>query len=123
MSPETPVPHLVAWLAGDTLAAQFTGEALVLGEGAAHSLAAEFDLLTPGPGQRRVRLDFGNVRLVSSSFLGLVLRLHCRLQVAGVRLTVCNLAPEVYRVFERIKLTALLDVRRAGPWGGPPEAD
>jgi anti-sigma B factor antagonist len=112
---QAPAPHLVAWLTGNTLTVQFTGDEVSLNEEALRPLAEEFAMLTPGRGQRKVLLDFGNVRFVSSPLLDVLLRLHRRLWAAGVRLSVCNTPPDVYEVFETTGLTVLLDVRRGGP--------
>jgi anti-anti-sigma factor len=57
-------------------------------------------------------LDFGNVAYLSSSALGLLLRLRKALHARGGRLTLCNLAPQVYEVFEVTKLHTLFDIRQ-----------
>jgi anti-anti-sigma regulatory factor len=62
-------------------------------------------------GQQDLELDFGGVAFVTGSGLGRLVALHKSLRDAGCRLTVSNVAPQVYEVFEAARLTGLLDVR------------
>jgi anti-sigma B factor antagonist len=61
--------------------------------------------------QGPVILDMGNVVALSSVALGALVKLHRRLKALGRRLTLCNLSPEVYEVFEVTRLDTLLDIR------------
>jgi anti-anti-sigma factor len=68
-------------------------------------------LLDDGGGHR-LCLDFSAVEYISSLGLAKVVALHKRLRAAGGHLTLRNLDPLVYEVFEITHLTKLLDVRR-----------
>jgi serine/threonine-protein kinase RsbW len=59
----------------------------------------------------RLLLDFGNVAYLSSSALGLLLRLRKALHARGGWLTLCHLGPQVYEVFEVTKLHTLFDIQ------------
>lgn len=57
-------------------------------------------------GVRQLNLDFRDVKFVSGQGLGKLTRLHRKLD-----LTLCNVCPHVYEVFEITRLTGILDVR------------
>jgi anti-sigma B factor antagonist len=59
-------------------------------------------------GRRRLVVDFGDVRRVSSSLLGRLVALHRRLLALEGHLALCNLVPEVRRVFDLCQLPRLL---------------
>jgi hypothetical protein len=61
----------------------------------------------PGSGPQELELDFGAVTFVTGSGLGRLLALRA----AGYRLTVTNVSPQVYEVFQAAQLTGVLDVR------------
>jgi anti-sigma B factor antagonist len=110
--------RLVVQTAGDTTVVRFTGHQVFLDEEAVRLLSEQFLALAEGPIQDTLFLDFSSVAYVSSLMLGTLIRLHRKLQEAGRRLTLGNLRPEVYEVFEVTRLTVLLDVRRGGPQAG-----
>src|ERR671923_1144530 len=51
-------------------------------------------------GRRKLLLNFGNVEYLSSAALGKLVALNKKLQAAGGRLILCNIAPQIYEVFE-----------------------
>jgi anti-anti-sigma factor len=63
--------------------------------------------------QEHLILDFRNVLSISSAGLGALVSLHKQARVAGKRLTIREVARQVYEPFEITKLTKLLDIRRA----------
>jgi anti-sigma B factor antagonist len=64
--------------------------------------------LVEDEGHRLLVLDFGCVGRVSSSLLGQIVALHRRLLTLQGRLALCNLVPEVRRVFDLCQLPRLL---------------
>ena len=64
----------------------------------------------------RLVVDFGNVSYLTSTALGLLLRLRQALSAWGGRLTLCQLHPRLYEVFEVTKLHTLFDIQ--GEAGG-----
>ncbi len=70
-------------------------------------------LVAEGDG-RNIRLDCGAVKIVTAAGLGMLVAVHRRLREWGGRLTVCDLPPLVYEVFEVAQLTKVLDVRLKG---------
>ena len=69
--------------------------------------------LPEGPGRHRVMLDLGGVRIPTAGGLGALVTLHQRLRAGGGTLTLLNVRPWVYEVFELMRLTEVLDVRAA----------
>jgi anti-anti-sigma factor len=59
---------------------------------------------------KRLVLNFENVRFMSSAFLGLLVKVHKRLIEAGGRLQLYNLDPKIHKVFEITKLTRVFDI-------------
>lgn len=61
---------------------------------------------------KRLLLNFENVRFMSSAFLGLLVKVHKRVIEAGGRLQLCNLDPKIHKVFEITRLTKVLEILR-----------
>jgi anti-anti-sigma factor len=61
----------------------------------------------------RLELDLGNVRYLCVTCLGKLVALDRRLRAGGGRLTLLDVAPAVYEVFEVTHLTAVLDLHEA----------
>jgi anti-anti-sigma factor len=59
---------------------------------------------------KRLVLNFENVRFMSSAFLGLLVKVHKRVIEAGGRLQLYNLDPKIYKVFQITKLTTIFDI-------------
>lgn len=55
-------------------------------------------------------LDFSNVRFMSSAFLGLLVKIHKRVCERDGRLTLKNIDPNIYKVFEITQLTKIFDI-------------
>jgi anti-anti-sigma factor len=107
--------RLVVQATGDTTVVRFTGDKVFLDEEAARFLSEQLVALADGSIQDTLFLDFASVEYLSSLMLGTLLRLHRKLKEAGRQLTLGNLRPDVYEVFEVTRLTLLLDVRRGSP--------
>lgn len=60
--------------------------------------------------EKRLILNFENVRFMSSAFLGLLVKVHKRVLEAGGRLQLYNLDPKIYKVFEITQLTQIFDI-------------
>ena len=55
-------------------------------------------------GLKKILLNFSNVEYLSSAALGKLITLNKKLQTSGGRLILCNIAPQIYEVFEITKL-------------------
>lgn len=60
--------------------------------------------------EKRLILNFENVRFMSSAFLGLLVKVHKRVIEAGGRLQLYNLDPKICKVFEITQLTKIFDI-------------
>jgi anti-sigma B factor antagonist len=68
---------------------------------------------------RHLLLDFAHVRGLYSVEIGTLITLHKRLQAAGGRLTLFGVGPDLYEVFQVLRLQTYLEIRRAGSDVGP----
>jgi anti-sigma B factor antagonist len=55
-------------------------------------------------------LDFSNVQFMSSAFLSLLVKIHKRICERGGKLELCNIKPEIYKVFEITQLNKVFTI-------------
>ncbi|MBM4029245.1 MAG: STAS domain-containing protein [Planctomycetes bacterium] len=60
--------------------------------------------------QKRFVLNFQNVRFMSSSFLGLLVKVHKRVVELGGHLQLVSLDPKIHKVFEITHLVKVFDI-------------
>ncbi len=60
--------------------------------------------------QKRLVLNFQNVKFMSSSFLGLLVKIHKRVVEMGGHLQLFNLDPKIHKVFEITQLVKVFDI-------------
>jgi len=60
--------------------------------------------------RQNITLDFVNVHIMSSAFLGLLVKLQARVCEKGGHLTLKNIAPSIRKVFEITQLTKVFDI-------------
>src|SRR5262249_11144663 len=58
--------------------------------------------------RKKILLNLGNVEYLSSAVFGLFITLNEKVNAGGGRLTLCNLDPHLYEVFQIAKLDKLL---------------
>ena len=61
-------------------------------------------------GRANVLLNFGGVLYVSSAVLGKLVKLYQKIMTVGGRLSLCNVDPRIYEVFELTKLDRILKI-------------
>jgi anti-anti-sigma factor len=59
---------------------------------------------------KRLVLNFQNVKFMSSSFLGLLVKVHKRVIEMDGRLQLFNLDPKIHKVFEITQLVKVFDI-------------
>ena len=59
---------------------------------------------------KQLVLNFQNVRFMSSSFLGLLVKVHKRVVELGGHLQLFNLDPKIHKVFEITQLVKVFDI-------------
>ncbi len=57
-------------------------------------------------------LDFSNVRFLSSSVLGLLIRISKKIYERNGRLALCNIDSKIYEVFKITRLTKIFDIHK-----------
>ena len=60
--------------------------------------------------EKRLVLNFQNVKFMSSSFLGLLVKVHKRVIETDGRLQLFNLDPKIHKVFEITQLVKVFDI-------------
>jgi len=68
-----------------------------------------FDLVD-NQGKKKILLNFGNVEFLSSAALGKLITMNKKVQQAGGKLVMCNIAREILEVFEITKLDKLFKI-------------
>jgi anti-sigma B factor antagonist len=63
-------------------------------------------------GRRNLLLNFGNVDYLSSAALGKLITLNKKLQTAGGRLILCDIADTIFEVFEITKLDKFFKIEK-----------
>ena len=58
----------------------------------------------------RIILDFINVKFLSSSVLGLLIRVSKKIYEEDGELRLCNIDPKIYEVFKITRLTKVFDI-------------
>src|SRR5579871_2029964 len=84
--------------------------ASLLDEGEVRALATCLGGVLDLAGSRPLVLDLGQVEHLSSSAVGALVALHRRARAGGVPLTLCGLAGQPARAFERLRLARLVRV-------------
>lgn len=59
---------------------------------------------------KKLILDFANVKFMTSAFLGLLIRIHKKVCELGGQIQICNIDPNIRRVFEITQLTKIFDI-------------
>jgi anti-sigma B factor antagonist len=82
-----------------------------LSDAVAAAAGNELYRLVEGRDRPRLRVDLGRVEHLTSTALGKLVGLNQRVRTAGGALTVENVRPFPFEVFEVTRLTRVLDVR------------
>jgi anti-anti-sigma factor len=94
---------------GDVTVARFRGER-PFDEPCVQALVQRLSELVAERGCKKVLLDFGGVEALSSATLGSLITLHRKLTAIGGLLSLCNLAPQVFGVFQLTKLDKVIPI-------------
>jgi len=64
-----------------------------------------------GEGRKKLLLNFRNVEYMSSAVLGMLVTLNKKVQMAGGKLVLCSIDPQIQEVFAITKLDKLFVIR------------
>src|SRR4051794_8617782 len=90
-------PSLLTHVLGDTTVVRIAGDAVALDE--EHALRLRHGLFSLVEPSRRLAVDLGNVRFLTSTAVDLLIGLHRRLAAVGGHLSLCNPTPAVAELF------------------------
>jgi anti-sigma B factor antagonist len=93
----------------DVIVARFTGPVILSGQ-AAEAAGARLASLVPDLGRRRLLVDFGNVRSLTSLMLRELVRLNRAAEAAGARLALFGLSPHVREILAVTALNLVLSL-------------
>ena len=60
--------------------------------------------------RRDMLMDFCNIQYMSSAFLGLLVKIHKRISERGGKLELCNINPQIYKIFEITQLNKVFEI-------------
>ena len=63
--------------------------------------------------EKKLILNFSNVRFMTSALLGLLVRIHKKVCDLGGKLELLNLDSNLYKIFEITQLTKVFNIRKA----------
>ena len=84
----------------------------ILDEKNIQTIGEQLFSLLENPYRRKILLNFTNVEYLSTVAFGKFITLQKKLRVAGGRLVLCNIHPEIYDVFEITKLNKLFEITK-----------
>jgi anti-anti-sigma factor len=96
-----------------------------MSEEAAQAVGRQLCALAEAPRSRRLVLDLGDVRCLSSAMLGKLIGFDKRVKQRGGELALCSPSPVVAAQFERMRLDKLFHIcateeEALADWGGSP---
>ena len=97
---------------GDRSVIRFSGPRVVLDEQNTHTLGEQLLALVERLKAGWFLVDMRNVTYLTSTALGLFLRLRRELHARGRRLTLLHVGPQLHEVFQITKLHNLFDIRQ-----------
>jgi len=113
------MPHFRSSSDGKVLWVHLT-EAKILDELVIRQVQDELLCMLEGTRELAVVLDFQFVEFLSSSALGMLIRVHKRCKDLKISLRLCNVGKDIQKVFKITGLNKVLDIGPAGP-GDPPD--
>jgi anti-anti-sigma factor len=89
-----------------------------LEEARIHAIESHLWRLVDEFGHGKLHLDFSNIQVLTSTGLGKLVTLHKKVRNKGGSLSLHNVNPLVYELFEVTRLNTLLDIHRHGQGAG-----
>lgn len=82
----------------------------ILEEGSITALEKSIMPVVEKARRQNMLLDFSNVQYMSSAFLGLLVKIHKRICERGGQLELCNIDPQIYKVFKITQLDKVFNI-------------
>lgn len=96
---------------GDVTVVNFTDKK-ILDEQNIQIIGDQLFRLVDELGRTKLLLNFGNVEYLSSAALGKLITLNRKVNQVGGKLILCNIAPQIYEVFEITKLNKVFNIHK-----------
>ncbi len=96
---------------GDVTVVNFTDKK-ILDEQNIQVIGEQLFRLVDELGRTKLLLNFGNVEYLSSAALGKLITLNRKVNQVGGKLILCNIAPQIYEVFEITKLNKVFTIHK-----------
>ena len=87
----------------------FTDEK-ILDDKQLRELQKSFETVIKKNDNKELILDFVNVKFLTSAFLGFLIRVHKKVRELDGQIQLCNVDPNIRRVFEITQLTKIFDI-------------
>jgi anti-sigma B factor antagonist len=94
---------------GDVTVVNFTDKK-ILDEQNIQVIGEQLFRLVDELGRTKLLLNFGNVEYLSSAALGKLITLNRKVNQVGGKLVLCNIAPQIYEVFEITRLNRVFTI-------------
>ena len=94
---------------GDVLVVYFT-ESRILDESTIQQIGTELEEMANRAEWGKLLLNFSDVRFMSSSMLGKLVKLHKKCKNEKTHLKLCSISKDIMQVFKLMKLNKLLDI-------------
>jgi len=85
-------------------------DAKVIDQRNINQIGSELMKMVESAGVRRMLINMGNVRYLSSAVLGKLISLHKALKQAKGEMKLCAIAPAIFEVFEITRLDKVFDI-------------
>lgn len=96
---------------GDVTVVSFT-DRKILDEQNIQLIGEQLFSLVDESHRKKVLLNFANVDYLSSAALGKLITMNKKTQGIGGKLVLCNIAPQIYEVFEITKLNKIFNIQK-----------
>ncbi len=99
----------VEYVSEDVIVATLVNEK-ILEESQIQALESSFLPLIEENNPAKLVVDFSNVRFLTSSVLGLLIRLSKKIYESGGVLRLCGIQPKIYEIFKITRLDKVFDI-------------
>ena len=103
-------PRISVKYAGSATVVSFTDEKILEERDIKELQESLMSVIESASGKISLILDFGNVRFLSSTVLGLLIRVSRRTYEQEGQLRLCNINPKIYEIFKITRLTKTFDI-------------
>ncbi len=105
------MPSLMSQSNGDVTVVYFT-ESQIIDEGRIQQISEDLMAIADKAESGKLLLNFNDVRFMSSSVLGRLVKLNKKCKADKIKLKLCNIAPDIMEVFRITKLNKVFEIEK-----------